>query len=224
VTVGQSLYKTLQLPLPTIVAEKPITVLIYAASTAVGMYGIQFAKASGLTVIATSSPHNFDKIRALGADAVFDYHSPSCALDIKEYTQNQLRHSWDCVGTGNEICAKAMSTTEKCFYSTINPLTLKEMMAMRRANPKLDSPKVTMGYDACGDPYIMSGKIVPAKPDEMKYAIEFLEISRELLTKGVVKPIHVSVNQTGSGLEGALKGLDELRAGRVSGSKLVYTL
>lgn len=224
VTVGQSLYKTLQLPLPTTPSEKPFPVLIYAASTSVGMYGVQFAKASGLKVIATASPHNFDKIRALGADVVFDYHSPSCATDIQEYTNNELRHSWDCMGTGAETCAKAMSKKEKSFYTTINPLTPKNVISMKKANPKITTPHVTMGYDAFGDPYMMSGKVVPAKPEEMKYASMFIEISRELLAKGVVKPIQISVNQTGSGLEGALKGLDELRAGNVSGAKLVYTL
>ncbi|PVH93283.1 putative alcohol dehydrogenase [Periconia macrospinosa] len=224
VTVGQSLYKTLQLPLPTAPAEKPFPILIYAASTAVGMYGIQFAKASGLKVIATCSPHNFEKIRALGADVVFDYSSPSCAADIKAYTNNQLRYSWDCMATGGDICAKAMSDQEKSYYTTINSLTMKSMIAMRKGNPKMQAPQSTMGYDAFGDPYMFLGKTVPAKPDEMQYATKFIEISRSLLEKGVVKPISISVNQTGGGLEGALRGLDELRAGRVSGSKLVYTL
>jgi NADPH:quinone reductase-like Zn-dependent oxidoreductase len=188
------------------------------------MYGVQFAKASGLTVVATSSPHNFDTLKALGADAVFDYHSPSCAKDIKEFTGNKLRNSWDCMGTGAEICAMAMSDIDKGFYSTINPLSAKSTAAMKKTNPNVDSPRFTMGYDAFGDLYMFMGREVPPKPDELEFGSAFLEISRGLLAKGVVKPIHMSVNRTGSGLEGALKGLDELRAGRVSGTKLVYTL
>ncbi|TVY40893.1 Protein TOXD [Lachnellula subtilissima] len=57
-TVGQGLYKSLGLPFPNAPAKEPIFLLIYAASTATGTYGIQYAKASGLTVIATASPHN----------------------------------------------------------------------------------------------------------------------------------------------------------------------
>ncbi|CAI6333727.1 unnamed protein product [Periconia digitata] len=224
VTVGQALYKSLGLPLPSAPAESPFPILIHAASTSIGMYGIQFAKASGLQVVATSSPHNFDLLKSLGADAVFDYHSPSCAADIKKYTQNQLKYSWDCMATGAEMCAAAMTNTGKCFYSTVNPLPMKSMAALRKANRNVDIPRFTMGYDACGDAYMFMGKMVPPKPDEMEFARNFIEISRGLLAAEVVKPIQFSVNQTGEGLEGALKGLDELRAGKVSGKKLVYTL
>lgn len=188
------------------------------------MYGIQFAKASGLTVVATSSPHNFDTLKALGADAVFDYHSSSCAADIKSFTQNKLRYSWDCIGNGAETCAAAMSDTERSFYGTINPPNAKSTEAMKEINPKIDGPRFTLGYDAVGESYDFVGKVIPPKLAEMEYARAFIDLSRKLLATGVVKPVHVSVNQTGSGLEGALKGLDELKSGRVSGAKLVYTL
>jgi hypothetical protein len=128
------------------------------------------------------------------------------------------------VGTGAEICATAMSDVEKGFHSTINSLTAKTIMVMKKINPRLDSPRSTIAYDAVGDPYIFMGKAMPAKPNEMQYASNFIEIGRELVTEVVVRPIHISANQTRSGLEGALKGVDELRAGRASGSKLVYTI
>ncbi|PVH93234.1 putative alcohol dehydrogenase [Periconia macrospinosa] len=224
VTVGQSLYKSLQLPLPTRPAEKPFPVLIYAASTSIGMYGIQFAKASGLQVVATSSPHNFDMLKALGADAVFDYHSSSCGADIREYTKNQLQYSWDCMGTGAEICAAAMSNESKVLYTTINPVSGKSMVAMRKLNPKVSTPIFTMAYDALGEPYWVGGRPAHPRPDETEYARAFLDICQDLLAKEVIKPIRLSLNQTGSGLDGVVKGLEVLRAGKVSGTKLVYTL
>ncbi|KAJ2971976.1 hypothetical protein NUW58_g9284 [Xylaria curta] len=81
-TVGQGLYKSLGLPLPNNSAKTPFPILIYGGSTATGIYGIKFAKASGLTVIATSSPHNFALLRAVGADHVFDYKSPTAGAEI----------------------------------------------------------------------------------------------------------------------------------------------
>ena len=44
VTVGQALYQSLQLPLPTAPAKEALPVLIYGGSTATGTLGIQFAK------------------------------------------------------------------------------------------------------------------------------------------------------------------------------------
>src|SRR5690349_5806815 len=103
------MYKSLKLPLPNSPVEEPFPFLIHGGSTATGLWGIQFAKLSGLTVIATASPHNFDRLRSLGADAVFDYHSPSCGPDIRKLTQNKLRYAWDCAGGGEAICASALS-------------------------------------------------------------------------------------------------------------------
>ena len=45
----------------------------------------------------------------------------------------------------------------------------------------------------------------------------FTALCQRLLEEGVVVPIEPVVNRGGSGLGGVLVGLDELRAGRVSG-------
>ena len=43
-TIGQSLYMTMKLPLPTEPAKQPIPILIYGGSTATGTLAIQYAK------------------------------------------------------------------------------------------------------------------------------------------------------------------------------------
>lgn len=216
---GQGLYNSLKLPQPNDPAKKAFPILIYGGSTATGVFGIQYAKASGLTVIATASPHNFDYLKSLGADAVFDYKSPTAAADVKAFTNNKLRYAWDCTGHGAELCAAALSDTEQGFYGTIEEVD-KEVLT--KINPKVEGPFWTLAYDIFGEDYVYDGE-VKAKPDEFEFAQQFSKLAEELLANGTIRVIKTAVNSTGEGLEGVLKGLDELRNGRVSGTKLVYT-
>lgn len=210
--------------MPNTPTPKPFTILIHAASTAAGILGIQYAKASGLTVIATASPHNFEYLRLLGADAVFDYKSPTCASEIKEYTKNKLHVAWDCMGTGAPICAAAMSDTEPGIYGTINPISPEDEKLLEDSYPNIDNRGFILGYDAFGETYTFIGKTVRGSPEALKFATMFYELSELLLSEGVIKPIKPTINKGGSGLEAALNGLDELRGGKISGTKLVYTL
>lgn len=57
------------------------------------------SKSSGLQVIVTCSPHNFDLVKSLGADSVFDYRSPTCVSDIRAASVNNIRHIFDCIST-----------------------------------------------------------------------------------------------------------------------------
>lgn len=93
-TAALALYRHLELPLlPATVAGSP-WLMVYGGSSASGSIAIQFAKLfvlhgnveipwhsglttsrSGLKVVTTCSPRNFDLVRRLGVDAVFDYVS-----------------------------------------------------------------------------------------------------------------------------------------------------
>lgn len=219
--MAQGLYQNLKLPLPTKPAPTPFPILIYGGSTATGILGIQFAKLSGLTVVATSSPHNFDYLKSLGADAVFDYKSPTCAEDIKKYTQGKLTHAWDCSPTPSaRLCASAMSDTEPGQYgSLLGPFDDE----VKTTNSKV-SGSFTLAYSMFGEAFSRNGKHFDAKPEDYEFGKMFWELSRGLLAEGKVKVAKLEVNRGGSGLEGVLKGLDDLREGRVSGCKLVYKI
>ncbi|GAP83347.2 putative toxD protein [Rosellinia necatrix] len=236
-TVGQGLYKTLRLPLPDDPAKTPFPVLIYGGSTATGLYGIKFAKASGLTVIATASPHNFALVRAAGADHVFDYRSPTVGAEIRALTADGLRHAWDCTGHGAAVCAAALSShsdgdgdgegegeerRRRPRYATIIPVP---RAVFDDLNPAVDGPHFTLGYDALGVtfPRLDDPAFTP-DPAEARFAAAFWALARRLLAAGALAPLRPEVNRFGAGLEGVVRGLDELRNDRVSGTKLVYTL
>lgn len=77
-------------PIPTLGLSLPMlepvpqdkTILVYGGSSAVGLMTIQVAVASGLRVVATASPKNFDLVRSAGAAAVLDYKSDSLVQDV----------------------------------------------------------------------------------------------------------------------------------------------
>ena len=75
----------LALPYPQLNA-KPLgkSILVYGGSSAVGLATIQLAVASGLEVVTTASPHNFDLCKSCGASAVFDYKDPSLVDKVVE--------------------------------------------------------------------------------------------------------------------------------------------
>lgn len=216
------MYKLLGLPLPNEPSKDPFPFLIYGGSTATGMAAIQFAKLSGLTVITTCSPHNFQLIKSLGADAVFDYKSPTCAADMKKITNNSLKYSWDCTGDGAGICAAAMSDLEPGIYGTIMPADYE---LLTKTNPKVHGQASMRGYDMMGDFYYWLGQTpVSPNPEDVQFYHSFLDLTQPLLQNGSIKPLRAAINKTGSGLEGVVKGLHEMEAGNVSGEKLVYTL
>ena len=64
-------------------------------SSATGSLAIQFAKLSGYKVLTTCSPHNFDFVKSIGADAVYDYKDSECANKIKKDTSDSLKLIWD---------------------------------------------------------------------------------------------------------------------------------
>jgi NADPH:quinone reductase-like Zn-dependent oxidoreductase len=180
---------------------------------------IQYAKASGLTVIATASASNFDYLKALGADAVFDYRSPTCGSDIRAFTKNKLRYAWDTV-SGEAICAAALSDAEPSMYGIIN----RPSEDIKKLNPLVSEAGMTLAYDASGEDHIVRGRAVSGKQDELDFASMFLELSRKMIENSTLIPINHTENSTGSGLEGAIKGLEVLKAGKVRATKLVYTL
>ncbi|KAG6039780.1 hypothetical protein E4U19_003763 [Claviceps sp. Clav32 group G5] len=236
VAVSLGMFNRLELPLPSLPslpssaalsAERPLSLLICGGSTASGMAGIQFAKLAGIIVIATCSPHNFYLVRNLGADAVFDYHSPTCGADIKRLTRNGLCRAWDCTGKNLDLCAAAMSDDKPGLYASLDcndPLADSARLA--GMNRMVEYQEVVRCWDALGDFYFWYGRnAMYPDPSEMEFYRQFLRLSQPFLEAGLVRPPRMKMNMLGSGLDGVHMGLTYmLRGGKVSGEKLVYTL
>ncbi|PSN58726.1 NAD(P)-binding protein, partial [Corynespora cassiicola Philippines] len=211
-------HQSLGFPLPGEGDGEKKPVLIYGGSTATGAIAIQFAKLSGLEVITTCSPRNFDMVKNLGASAVFDYSAPNCGAKIREYTNNRLYHVLDCIseGTSPQICADALSTdtsAKKLAYSALLPVEL----------PRVDvGYRYTLGYTATNETFEKLGTEYPASEDDYRFAVRFYKLSEKLLAEGKFKPHQQDIRK--GPLEKVLDGVDELRQGKVSGKKIVYRI
>ena len=120
-------------------------------STATGTLAIQFAKLSGLTVVATASPHNHALVKELGADAVFDYNDPSCAEMIKEYTKNKLYYAFDTIANERTgaICVASMATESSTTLRYSSLLGVEKL-------PREDvENKHTLAYTMVGETFTM---------------------------------------------------------------------
>lgn len=112
-----------------------------------------------------------------------------------------------------------MSKTRKGHYRSL--LKLDDEI-IKGVNGKVDNG-FRLAYTMFGEAFD-KGRVVPAIPEDYEYGKMFWEVAREALVQGKIKPARADVNRGGKGLEGVLVGLKELKEGKVSGVKLVYTL
>ncbi|KAB8238569.1 zinc-binding alcohol dehydrogenase family protein [Aspergillus alliaceus] len=213
-TVGQGLYQNLKLALPTEPIKEPLPILIYGGSTATGTLAIQFAKLSGYKVLTTCSPHNFDLVKRLGADAVFDYKDPNSAAEIRKYTDNKLKLVLDTISleASAKYCDQAISTEGGDYNALLS-------VGIERANV---NDRKTLAYTAMGEHFTIGETVVSAEPEHKAFAEEFWSLAGKLLSDGKIK-VHPPKVSPG-GLQGVLEGLKLLKEDKVSGEKLVYNV
>lgn len=210
-TVGQALYQTLGLPFPPAKVESPTPILIYGASTATGTLAVQYAKLSGCEVYVTASPHNFDLLRKLGADHVFNYRDADVGTKIREATGDKLGLVFDCISEGNSTSIAAAALSSKGGHLT----TLLPVKDFPREDVKLS---MTFAYTALGEKF---NDNFPAKPEDYEFGSKFWKAAEELFNSGKIVAHPTEVRK---GLEGVPQGLKDLEDGKVSGTKLVYTV
>ncbi len=80
----------------------------------------------------------------------------------------------------------------------------------------------TVMYTMFGERFTIAGNESPAVLDDFEFAKTFMAITEKLLADGKLETHSETLGQ--DGLEGALRGLDYMKAGKVSGEKLVYKI
>ncbi|KAF2735834.1 zinc-binding oxidoreductase [Polyplosphaeria fusca] len=209
-TVGQGLFQALELPLPPNKVSKPTPILIYGASTATGTLAVQYAKLVGATVYATASPHNFDLLKSLGADHVYNYRDAGVAAKIREDSDDSIRLVFDCIAElgSPDFCGDAMSSKGGQYSALLSAKVARDDV----------KSGFTLAYTAIGEDYSPN---FPANKDDFDFGVKFWRLSEDLINSGKIKTHPADVR---GGLDDIIQGLEDLKAGKVSGAKLVYTI
>lgn len=157
---------------------------------------------SGLTVITACSPSNFDYVKSLGADAVFDYHSPTCGADIRAYTNSSLHYIYDCICSESTFAICAAAFPEKgSFTGELKLIGVLPVDTFARKNEENVDAKAFLAYTAFGKAFSKFGLDIPFYPEHYEFAVRFWKMSAKLLEEGKIK------NQPAIVRPGGLKGV-----------------
>ncbi|KAI1824107.1 GroES-like protein [Xylaria intraflava] len=216
---GGALYHSLKLPMPDQPTRKPFYVLVSGGATATGTIAIQLLKASGLLPIATCSPENEEMVKERGAIATFDYRSPTCGIEIRNFTNNELAHVLDCVTAAEtmKMCYEAIGTNGGS-YIALDPFATHVQYSRRDIVAKW-----VMIYSLFGKPVKLKGVYGrPATPADRQFARAWFALAEQLIEDGRLKAHPIEIRS--GGLAGTVNGIEDLRKGRVKARKLVYPL
>ena len=193
-----------------------------------GSFGIKypcrvngFDRSLGHRAITTCSPKNFELVKSYGADAVFDYKSPTCAQDIKKLTRNSLKYAIDPFAELKTIiiCNESIGrvggryTALELFQGDFPQVsTIKTDLVM---GPTI----LGAGVDTGGED---SDYAKGADPELRQWGIGFYQSIQRLVDEKKLRahPLRVIEGR----FEGILRGLDMLKRREVSGQKLVVKL
>ncbi len=163
--------------------------------------------------MTTCSPRNFDYVKSLGATEAFDYNDKEAPSKIRKLTDNKLKYAWDTISEKDsaQFCADALSTDAGCKYGSI----------LQAKSPREDvESTTTIMYTIFGESFKFGPQEIPAISEDFEYAKKFLAMTEGLLKEGKITAHKQTVGK--DGLEGVLKGMEDMKNGKVSGEKLVY--
>jgi len=216
-TAVQALYHPTRLGLvePPEKINEEHWIFISGGSTSVGQYAIQLAHLSGYKVVTTASPRNFDLVKSLGADVVFDYRDPELVQKVKATTGDSLKEALDAISVKDSQILSA---------HVIGPSGGK-VVVLTGPSPDAkirDEVEVmhTLIYTALGRAFTLGGNHRPVSEEDTAHMASFLRKLPALVKEGKVKPNPIKLWK--GGLTAIPDGLQYMREGKVSAEKIVY--
>ena len=196
-----------------------VPILVYGGSTATGTIALQLLRDLGFETITTCSPHNFALVQKAGAQRAFDYAQATSGHDIWEFCAGKLQYVIDCIGddASTSLCYRAVGP-KGGRYVSLNPFPRR--LALRRRDISVDW---VLGYSVFGDRVQLTTEYQKAAaPEDVVFAGRWTTKMEELVQKGIVVAHPIEVRD--GGLASIIEDTEMLRAGKVSGKKLVYVV
>ncbi|KAK7035342.1 hypothetical protein VNI00_011873 [Paramarasmius palmivorus] len=208
------LYQTLKLPTPyDPPTESPTAIVVWSGATAVGRYVIQLAKLAGMRVFVTASPKQYDMLRRLGANDLFDYSDSFTGRDIFEASGGTLKYAVDCWSEGiTPYQASSALSKDGGHIATVLPYLSRK----KNVETTLISAYAVYGKDIVF-PFPSTADLVSAANGKT-----YAKLISKLLAEGKLQlgPVKLFPN----GLSGVVKGMEYSRLGKVHGEKIVYRI
>ncbi|KAI0067103.1 dehydrogenase [Artomyces pyxidatus] len=201
------------LPTPDAPATTHYPIFISGGASSVGQYAIQFAKLAGLHVIATASKTNFELVKSLGADEVYDYNDPDIASKIKASTGGKLKNAVDTISEGASVTLISEVLSEEGG----------EVGAILPYKPPRENLKVSItgAYSVLGKDYDFP-VFHAITPREYELGELFVKYVNDALASGHLKPNPLLIIP--NGLAGVQEGFQYMISGKVRAQKITYRI
>lgn len=173
---------------------------------------------SGFSPITTCSPFNFELVKSFGATAVFDYKSPTCASDIRQYTHNALSYALDCITDfeSTTICYAALGRAGGRY-------TCLEACPAEWRTRRAVKMEFIIGQEMFGKEVVLGREYSRvARADRREAYVKWTRTMQGLLDEGMINGHPLKVMPKGWG--SVVEGLDILKKGGVSGQKIVVPI
>ncbi|KAG2074195.1 GroES-like protein [Suillus decipiens] len=182
--------------------ESKTPIVILGGSSSVGLYTIQFARLSGFyPIITTASPRNEELVRDYGATHFFNRNLSGKQLKaaISELTDNPIRLVYDAISLPETQSVAWELLANNGTLVLTHPASVKEDEGRgRKVIPTFADPHAPQNEELCRSSWAMVETWV---------------------SEGTIKPNKYEVLP--NGLEGIIEGLERMKLGQVSGTKLV---
>lgn len=167
-----------------------------------------------MKVITCSSPENFSYLKGLGADAIYDYKNPDWTRMVRrDWPMIELAYDTTCLNEG-------WARTEQCF-SLSGGRAVVNQPPTETSRDDVTFQHVA-SYTCFGQRFSLGPIDCPDLPQQFTWSKEWWQYASKLMWDGKLKP-HRPIIREG-GLNGVLKGLNEVRQQKVRGHRLVYMM
>ncbi|CCH59656.1 hypothetical protein TBLA_0B08410 [Henningerozyma blattae CBS 6284] len=224
-TAGASLFHHFKLKMEWEPAQpqRDFPVLVWGGATALGQPLIQLMKqinAYSKIIVVASKKHE-KKLKAFGADEVFDYHDTDVIEQITS-KYNNIQHLYDTVSipeTTHQVykCAAKNSSARVLQYMFMTTKDIDEKI--RRDDVSVAG---TLIYCVGEHDVELGGLVFKHDPTYRKIVSQFIKFVQPRLYEGKIK--HVDITIYKGGLQEVPRLLKDIQTGKNSGSKLVATL